>query len=1369
MPIRLTQEDWQAFERLDGSPQANFEALWRALVLSNYGGKGRFLEYKNHPGVEFLLHITDDIPALGPTGYIVGWQCKYYGSIREGKSLTKTQRKDIMESLAKSKEHSPAPGKWILCIPGKLTKKDVDWLHSLSTTATEVLEWTDEDIDWHLNMSGRGNYLREAYFGKLQLSQHDFEEAFALTFAPLKHRWIPEVHVRSSEENEIRRHLLEPVAWLPLVKARDGLSDLRRYFTGKSDEAELFTLRVIDDFQNHLTQLLDSLNSGSSRNIEAITGWIDFVKAEVSKRVLVLRKNRDARNLPLSNILHVFDVVLDEVEKISKESTVPIVAVMADAGWGKTHLAASLLQHCEGRRKGGILLLAKDLGENSDFNALIRQVVLPGGRSFSNAEELLVALHEFGSRQQCRVPLIVDGLNESQNPSAWKDIIARLLVLLERYRNVLLVVTFRTGYCSSWRHSGISYFGDVNPSVRFVYKDFCLPKGIHCLEASLSHDFHDLVKRYFKYYHIVYRGVVPHILHHPLTLRLFCDATNRDRRVAVHPGSLPSDMSSVFNAFCESAAKHIEEHAPMNFRRRACEYRDRIRNIGKLLWENDNRFASVDKLKQQFPVTDSSWENDWSNVLSQEGLILTRHDWKEPNNVVFEAAYDAFGGYLIADYLTTQFSHNFKEFLSDASFQKNVVEGGHPLSEDILSFLTWLYPLKNHAEMLFDIAPESIRERVLKKTLDCDERHLNGKTLEAFREEAKSNIEFAKRCYGKAWSRLFDLDSHLNAKFLDSILTDLPPVTRDERWGLWLFNNRREMFPRLDNILNQVSQVAEAFVESVFILCKWLLGSVVISIRDRASRLLVLLGERYPEKVLALVSDSFWNNDPYIVERLTAIAYGILMFLYATRKTDILMLQGRTYVRIARETLLSPDSRYATPNVIIRDSIVNSEALLKYATGEEPVEISRFLQTNYLAPINPFRQADKTSHDDTAQVCHAIRVDFENYTLTGLFGLHPYDTGSDKYKKMRAQFEQRMFDIGYRYSLFESVDREIQDEQYVRPYHGQPLYTERFGKKYAKIVLHEMEGVFDKSVYSARRKLHDFIDPSFPGISPLLGTGFLETPFPESSDVESWIQDGHIPDCRKGIVRRFPDTGTDDWVLISGIFNDTSEDGKMILFSTLGGVFAKPQTMRHLVRNPREIDVSPLPQKIYSYHLESPWSFHYRFDDDDPDKDISLACPITKNIKTAWETGMNNVGPTYFYEIPAEWYFMENRPLDCEDSPSGMLLSHYMALRLDLRPAPHSWEFRDGTGRLAVRFYQKRGNKDRYSLLYLRKDLLMRYLELEKTEFAIMFQGERRMGIGELNKHDDFFKRMPRDVGEFHELLCFTKSGFRRVSGKRTP
>jgi hypothetical protein len=95
---QLTESDWRAFEHLDGSPQSNFESLWRSLVLNNYGGKGRFLEYKNHPGVEFLLDLTAEIPGLGPSGSTVGWQCKYFDRVRAGQALQSAQKTDILKS-----------------------------------------------------------------------------------------------------------------------------------------------------------------------------------------------------------------------------------------------------------------------------------------------------------------------------------------------------------------------------------------------------------------------------------------------------------------------------------------------------------------------------------------------------------------------------------------------------------------------------------------------------------------------------------------------------------------------------------------------------------------------------------------------------------------------------------------------------------------------------------------------------------------------------------------------------------------------------------------------------------------------------------------------------------------------------------------------------------------------------------------------------------------------------------------------------------------------------------------------------------------------------------------------------------------------
>ncbi|MBP5786684.1 MAG: hypothetical protein J6Y19_02550 [Kiritimatiellae bacterium] len=1350
---KLTESDWRAFEQLDGSPPSNFEALWRSLVLNNYGGKGRLLEYKNHPGVEFLLDLTADIPGLDPSGSTVGWQCKYFGTIRSGKSLSKAQKNDILESFRNAKKNHPSIAKWILCIPGKLAKKDVIWLHSLSSRDTEVLEWNDDDIVRHMASSEHGHHLREAYFGQLQLSETDLEKAFELTFAPLKKRWLPEVHVRSAEEDAIRRYLLEPVSLGPLSRAHDQLSDLRRYFSGKEDETEAFAWQTIDACNARLQELLDALAAGSLRPVEALKRWMRSIKTDVARHIMLLRGKRDARNLPFSNVLYVCDTIIDQLGKIEAESKALVVAIMADAGWGKTHLAASILLNGEGRRKGGILLLAKELGKDDDFSALVRRVRLPGGRSFQNTEELLLALHEFGNRHQCRVPLVVDGLNESQNPSAWKDIISRLSVLLRLYPNVLLVVTFRTGYCSGWSQDVVIDYGET--SVRNAYKEMCLPDDIPCLEASLSHDFQELAARYFAYYRIEYHGPIPEILKHPLTLRLFCEATNADRNRMVRPGSLPLDTSAVFDGFCESVAKHIENQAPAKFRRRSCEYRERIRDIGKLLWKSGKRFASVPDLKTMFPPTSSSWQDDWENVLSQEGLILTRPDWKNPDRTVFEAAYDAFGGFLVADYLTTKYASNFPALFSSKLFQNKIVQGKHELSEDILSFLTWLYPRKNHGRMLLEIAPENIRHRVLFKTVDCDDCYLGRSLLESIRQEAAADTLFAKRCYEKTLSNLFNPDARLNARFLDALLDPMPPVTRDRQWGFWVFDNRVELFLGLGRFLEKLPNADESRVEPLFILCKWLLVSVVLSLRDRASRLLVHLGEKYPERVLFLISSSLQNNDQYVVERLTAVAYGILMSLFATRKLDILKEAGENYLRSAESTLLAADSTYATSNAVILDSVINASVLLERVRDGTAVQDMTSPPAPRRVPVDPFRRPEQTSTSDRGQVVNAIFMDFENYTLTRVIGLHPYDTQNEQYREMRAQFEQRMFDLGYCHSFFERIDRDMQHEfPYLKPH----LSIERFGKKYDRIVYHEMKGVKDGDVSPLERTLEDIVDPSFPEPPQALAGEFIEPCFPPSQDAESWILDGGIPNCLDTLVRQFPDTGGEKWVLVAGNVTRISPDGKKSLFATFDGFLADKKRIRVLMNHQEEISYAQIPSRYHCYHLETPWAFHYRFDKYEPDKDISTIHPLEIDA-FPHSRGMDPLP----CEVPAEWYEMESTPWDTEEKPYGMLVSHCIAARLDLRPVPHRWEFLDSSGRLASRFFSVEKGENKYSLLYLRKDLLIRYLAMEKKSFALVFHGERDFAPGEFRKHENFFLNLPRDVGQFHEMYLFRRTGFKKV------
>ena len=116
----LTSQEWATFEQLPGAATDNFESLWRALVKGCYGGVGQFVQYKNHPCVEFLIRLSSPSAEFGDSGTVVGWQCKYFQSLRTGRALTPTQRREIEKSLQETRDRCPEVNRWILCVPAKL-------------------------------------------------------------------------------------------------------------------------------------------------------------------------------------------------------------------------------------------------------------------------------------------------------------------------------------------------------------------------------------------------------------------------------------------------------------------------------------------------------------------------------------------------------------------------------------------------------------------------------------------------------------------------------------------------------------------------------------------------------------------------------------------------------------------------------------------------------------------------------------------------------------------------------------------------------------------------------------------------------------------------------------------------------------------------------------------------------------------------------------------------------------------------------------------------------------------------------------------------------------------------------------------------
>ena len=115
-----------------------------------------------------------------------------------------------------------------------------------------------------------------------------------------------------------------------------------------------------------------------------------------------------------------------------------IMAVLAEAGCGKSELAAQLTA-AVGDRPSGVLIHGRDLNASQNLDDLARSVAI-AGKPVPDMGALLAAVDSAGQRARRRLPIVIDGLNEAEDPRNWKRFLASLEVTLSPYRTSLLFV-----------------------------------------------------------------------------------------------------------------------------------------------------------------------------------------------------------------------------------------------------------------------------------------------------------------------------------------------------------------------------------------------------------------------------------------------------------------------------------------------------------------------------------------------------------------------------------------------------------------------------------------------------------------------------------------------------------------------------------------------------------------------------------------------------------------------------------------------------------------------------------------------------------------------------------------------------------------
>jgi len=1160
--------NWGIFENLPGSPDRNFEGLCRSLIFLHYSQYGQFAALANQPGVEFHLHLQNDC-SLGKTGRWFGWQCRWYG-LTSGKSIGSTRRRQIEDALRKTEKALPDLTDWILWTRHPLTKGDQKWFYALNTRLQLAL-WTAANIEDLL--SGDGEIFRRTYFGELVFTPSSLQHQHGLSTAPIKKRWLPEVHQVVDAEREARRILGEAESWNELAciasrlhKALANIRAEKAAWTGRFVSVLPQFADTIERFAALLNGVHHSLKQG---DFELMRQLLSTRPHTVSIPVRTLPSRMRAAHfecgLDATNALADLMLGIRLLNETQEDVATGLIAVIADAGGGKTQLAAQLTASTPDR-PAGVLLFGRELHSGRSLDDLAKEIAL-NGSPIPTMEALVAALDAAGQRAQRRLPLVIDGLNEAEDPRDWKDKLAALSVLLQRFANVLVVCTVRTGARRVTDQNGPSLWGPVEePVARDDFAKQALPDEIRRLEIQdFGEDTLSAIRRYFKYFRIVPGDAeLPlELFSHPLTLRIYCEVTNADRDREIEIEVFPGSLIALFEAYVDKAIERIIYLAPRRHRYFQQDIREALDIIGVKFWEDDARAISTDELRQAIHDESRPWNESIVHMLEQEGVIL-RVPGHTPGQQDVIPVYDALGGYIIANSLLTKLGRtSFEAWLRKPETLEGLngeTANCHPLASDIFRALVDLVPRRLNRQQIWQLVDEPLKRVALLIAASLEGKYLDSTTVDAIAELLRTAQPGSQTLFLRLYRTRAISNHPLNADFLDTVLRSISAGERDLHWTEWVRENANGIQKNVQSLEDSWRSRLDSRSTPDRLRAKWLtwaLTTTVLNLRDRVTRALYWFGKGDSDALFELVEHAHNIDDPSIYERALAASYGVAMSLHCDANQQAF-----------RATTLPSHGRRLFELMFKKNAPGRTTHILTREYGQRFIELALIHDPKLLSSKERLRI--RPPYKDGGQIAwqkirgnrkgketgpSPLRMDFENYTLGRLVDDRAnYDFRHAGYRRVRAQVLWRVKQLGWS-EKFEAIDRSIESSRYRYGRGTDEHYkVDRYGKKYSWIAYLELEGwLQDRGLRKQRnaygRTWDVDIDPSFPDPTKecrIVTADFLGDPDLSLAD---WITAGPTPDLKPYLRHDSLCAQTGRWICLDGYVTQQDESRGRRMFA----------------------------------------------------------------------------------------------------------------------------------------------------------------------------------------------------------------------------
>lgn len=885
--------NWNNIRPINGSQKEGFEELVCQLARNEKITNAKNFIRKGSPdaGVECFWILNDDSE--------ISWQAKFFTS-----PLTSTQWSEIDKSVKTAINKHPKLTKYIVSIPqdraDARVPKQKSFLQKWEIRKTKWKGWAKkEGLSIKFEYEGSSELLAKLalpenigktlfWFNKNELTNQWFKNQNETKIKDLSSRYSPEINVD-----------------LDIKYIFDGLynnSTFKQKIASNIKELEL-------EFQKYLNFLKEKEYIGHFDNNKALyeecikaVGELNILSTNLFNRASELfgslqRKFRALENVFLSEIdLRIIkkegtkalrkesQKVADLAIMISGDSLLldsrlaenPYLLIEGEGGIGKSHLIANIIEEKYDEEKFSILLLGQQFNENGIWTQILNELSLK-----LTKDEFLGGLNAKAESTSSRIVLYIDAINEGEGKLIWKNRLLGFINEFKKYHNLGLVL-----------------------SIRSTYKDMVLPEGIYELMEHFEHRGFEnntvAIKTFFDYYGIN-EPPIPFInpeFSKPLFLKLFCKGLFENGLKNIPDGY--EGITTIFEYVIGAANKAISERLDYD-----CRMYNLVNEAINIILDeiiNSTSFSITkkvaynlltEKLKNHVQESRKILSELISENVVNENAQYNRETEKFDREIIY-FSYEMFGDHLVANALLNKEESELtaKNRITNKSLLFPFVKTMSSFNnyQGMIEALSIQLPEKFEIE-LYEIVPirndipwigqafinsliwrkkDSIKEKVLE--------YINGYT---------NNVSALNSLFKSVLVQLAGRKNHFfNSIFLDALLRNMNLNERDSYWTIFINESEYDMPYTLLNwvkeskVIHEIDKDTKKLISFTLI---WFLTSSNRELRDNTTKALVGLFKNDLNLLQDCIEHFKGVNDIYILERLYAVGYGVVLRAQSTK------------------------------------------------------------------------------------------------------------------------------------------------------------------------------------------------------------------------------------------------------------------------------------------------------------------------------------------------------------------------------------------------------------------------------------------------------------------------------------------------------